>query len=117
MSDYDPFDLSSIDRDEAARKRTLHLQEMDEVNDIKRLMGTVWGRRIIYRLLTRARIYHSTFNNSGSVTAFQEGQRWMGLYLLNIINRHCPEQYLLMLQESKNVYRNADDRGRNDQSA
>lgn len=117
MSDYDPFDLKSLQQKEETRRRDLELQAADEAADFRKLMTSKWGRRIVWRLLSRTRIYHSTFNNSGSVTAFQEGQRAVGLFLMELINQHCPEQYVLMLQESKDVYRNADDRGPNDQSA
>lgn len=99
MADYDPFDINARAEDDAAREARLSKDTEDEVGDWKWLMSNKRGRRIVWRLLEKAGVYRSSFNNSGSVTAFNEGQRNVGLRLLAITQQHCAEQYLTLLQE------------------
>lgn len=70
-----------------------------EVEDVKWLMAHKAGRRFMWRLLDRAGVYRTSFNNSGSVTAFNEGQRNIGLFLVAEIQDIAPEQYLAMIKE------------------
>lgn len=72
-----------------------------EIEDIQWLMADKRGRRIMWRLLAEAGIYRTSFNNSGSVTAFNEGKRQIGLVLIAEINDHAANQFLVMLKEHK----------------
>lgn len=53
------------------------------------------------RLLEETGVYRSSFNHSGSVMAFNEGQRNVGLRLLSQILVHAPGSYALLLEEQK----------------
>jgi hypothetical protein len=85
-----------------SRKKRIHPdQQFDEqqaASDLRAVMGTVPGRRLLWRLLARCRIYQSTFTGS-SETFFLEGKRSVGLEVLADIHRHCPDLYLLAQQE------------------
>jgi hypothetical protein len=70
-----------------------------EIEDIKWLMAHKAGRRLAWRLLERAGVYRTSFNNSGSITAFNEGQRNMGLFLLAELQEIAPDNYLAMIKE------------------
>lgn len=70
-----------------------------EVEDIKWLMAHKAGRRFMWRVLEKAGVYRSSFNNSGSITAFNEGQRNIGLMLVAEIQDVTPDQYLAMIKE------------------
>jgi hypothetical protein len=70
-----------------------------EIEDIKWLMAHKAGRRLAWRLLERAGVYRTSFNNSGSITAFNEGQRNMGLFLLAELQEISPDNYLAMIKE------------------
>ena len=72
---------------------------MQQVEDIKWLVGHASGRRIATRLLDRAGVYRTSFNHSGSVMAFNEGKRDMGLFLLAELMEAAPESYMKMLKE------------------
>jgi len=98
-TDYDPFDPIAREELDADRKAAAELERINEVNDFQWLMGSKRGRRIVCRLLAKTGLYRSSFNNSGSVTAFNEGQRNFGLMLMAMIEANCADQYFLMLQE------------------
>lgn len=69
------------------------------VEDLRWLMGHKPGRRFVRRLLERTGVYRTSFNTSGSVMAFNEGQRNVGLGLVAEIQEHAPDSFLLMLKE------------------
>lgn len=56
----------------------------------------------MWRLLSEAGIYRTSFNNSGSVTAFNEGKRHLGLVFIGEVNEHAADQFLVMLKEHSN---------------
>jgi hypothetical protein len=68
--------------------------------DLQSVMGSEAGRRFMWSLLGDCGMYRASFNNSGSITAFNEGQRDIGLRLVARITQECPEQYLAMQGEA-----------------
>ena len=99
MDHYEPLDTSERTRvtdakAEAARQRQV------EANDIKWLMSTKQGRRVVWRLLSEAGIYRTSFTGN-SETFFREGKRQMGLFLVAEVHTHATDAYPLMVQESK----------------
>jgi hypothetical protein len=71
-----------------------------EIEDLRGILNSKTGRRFVWRLLERAGVYRTSFNNSGSITAFNEGRRDVGLFLLNEIHEVAPDAYLTMLKEA-----------------
>lgn len=71
------------------------------LSDVALIMGTRPGRRFLWRYLAKTYLFQTSFNNSGSITAFNEGMRNVGLMMLADINEAAPEKYLEMLKESK----------------
>lgn len=69
--------------------------------DVKWLMTSPRGRRFVWWLLGVCGIYRPSFNNSGSVTAFNEGQRNVGLAVLTALTENCHGSYLTMLEEQQ----------------
>jgi len=69
-------------------------------DDIKWLMSSPRGRRLSWWILEKAGVNRTSFSNSGSVMAFNEGQRNMGLMLQAEIIGLAPERYMEMLTES-----------------
>ena len=69
--------------------------------DIKWLMSSPRGRRIVWWVLDKAGVNRTSFNNSGSVMAFNEGQRNMGLMLQAQVIELAPEAYMTMLEEQR----------------
>lgn len=101
MSTADDFlDTETID---ARRKR-----ETDEANaektfvaDLVWIMSSPRGRRFMWWLLSLCGVNRISFNNSGSITAFNEGQRNVGLAVQAKVSEHCHGSYLTMLDEQR----------------
>lgn len=100
MSDFDPTDLRGQEDAREQRKFRDRVASDLEAEDFKWLMSDKRGRRIVHRWLTKAGVWRSSFTGN-SETFFREGQRNIGLMLLDQINAHCPEHYARMLKEHK----------------
>lgn len=73
-----------------------------QAQDIRDVMATEGGRRVIYKLLERAGLYRCSFNGQSNQTIFNEGGRNQGLMLLSDVTQHAPTSYQLMLKENNN---------------
>lgn len=114
MSNYDPLDLQSQERQKRDRETRDKLTRETEEADIKWLMSSKRGRRVIWRLLDQAGVFRLSFNTNAMAMSFAEGNRNYGLRILSLIHALCPELYPTMIKEQSND-RNADDGSRNDQ--
>lgn len=115
MSNYDPLDVRGQERAKAEKDSREKLARENEEADVKWLMGSKRGRRIVWRLLDRAGVFRLSFNTNAMQMAFAEGNRNEGLRTLAQIHALCPELYPVMVKEQTNDNRNADDgSGRND---
>lgn len=76
-------------------------REREEVRDeLSRLMDTAWGRRLMWRLLSRTGMYRSSFTGESLTTSFNEGQRNIGLVYVAELTEFCPQQYARMFSEN-----------------
>lgn len=107
MSTYDPNDTREQDKARADVKLKRKLSSDNEKDDLKWLMGSKRGRRIIWRQLDNAGVFKLSFNTNAMMMAFAEGNRNEGLRMLNMIQTACPEQYPVMVREA-NDHRNPD---------
>ena len=100
-TNFDPTDLVGQERD--AERDALAAREIrrKELEDLRWLLGHPQGRRIAGRLLAEAGVFRSSFNHSGSVMAFQEGKRHMGLFLTDELLEASPDGYMKVLHEFK----------------
>ena len=101
MSNFDPTDLQSQERDAAASAERNRKAVDVEIDDLKWLMSNKRGRRFVFRALERAGVWRLSFNTNALSMAFNEGQRNEGLRLMANITAHCPDRYTEMLEESK----------------
>jgi hypothetical protein len=97
---HDPFDLAGQARDKAEAERREAQARENEAVDLKWLMSDARGRRFVWRLLEKSGMYRTSFTGN-SETFFREGMRNFGIMLTSLINEHCPELYLAMVNESK----------------
>ena len=109
MSEYNPLDLKSQQKSKDNKKSAERIDRQNEESDIKWLMSSKRGRRLVWRLLEQAGVFRSSFNTNAMAMSFSEGNRNYGLQILNMIHTLCPELYPTMIKEQKNV-RLADDR-------
>ncbi|MGA0825627.1 MAG: endopeptidase [Burkholderiaceae bacterium] len=91
--------LDPDETDEVAALAQAALKRKQQVEDFKWLMAHAQGRRIVSRVLAEAGVHRTTFNHSGSVMAFNEGKRHIGLFLLAEILEIAPESYTKLLKE------------------
>lgn len=99
MSHQDPFDTEAAEASQNRTREKAKLEQQREAEDLKWLMSSRRGRRIVWRLLERAGVYRSTFNTNAMQMAFAEGARNAGLRMLAQVSASAPEQYIEMLKE------------------
>lgn len=95
----DPTDLLRQERDAEADEAGARERRRRELEDLRWLLGHPQGRRIASRLLDEAGVFRSSFNTSGSVMAFQEGKRNIGLFLTAELIDASPDGYMKVLNE------------------
>lgn len=111
MSNHDPLDINAQARaKDQLEQRERNRRDVEE-GDIKWLMGSKRGRRIVWRLLEQAGVFRASFNTNAMQMAFAEGNKNNGLRLLAQIHTLCPELYPTMVREA-NDNRNFDDGNR-----
>ncbi|EMN8507874.1 hypothetical protein REY76_002910 [Klebsiella pneumoniae] len=94
MIDFDDDKLAA----ESAREKEI-LQQRD-IEDIRFVMGSEQGRRVIWSLLEKGQVFGTCFNVEPNIAAFNEGQRNLALVLFQRVMAHCPDQYLKMAAEA-----------------
>lgn len=94
MTDFDEEEL----RIQNERKK--HDLKQREKDDIKFVMDSEQGRRIVWGLLEKGQVFGTCFNVDPNITAFNEGQRNLALVLFQRVMTHCPDQYLKMAAEA-----------------
>lgn len=72
-----------------------------DLNDIKLLMDTTHGRRVVWRILEAGRVFSSTFSVESLHMAFMEGQRNAGLSILADVMEVAPKKFQVMMLEAK----------------
>lgn len=77
-----------------------------EQEDLKQVMASQQGRRFIWKQLSTAGVFATSFTTDPYITAFNEGSRNKGLELFNDIMKFCPDQYLLMAEEARTEQEN-----------
>jgi hypothetical protein len=100
VSNYDPLDQDAQDKARKDRSARDKLADQTEVEDVKWLMGSKRGRRILWRVLERAGVFRLSFNTNSMTMAFAEGARNEGLRMLATIHSACPDLYPTMLKEA-----------------
>ncbi len=97
----DPTDLKRQDREADAEEAVARDRRRKELDDLRWLLGHPQGRRIVSRLLDEAGVFRSSFNHSGSVMAFAEGRRHIGLFLTGELLEASADGYMKVLKEFK----------------
>ncbi|HBM9260837.1 hypothetical protein DJ485_15430 [Citrobacter freundii] len=94
MTDFDEEEL----RIQNERKK--HDLEQREKDDIKFVMDSEQGRRVVWRVLDSGRVFAAIPPMDALAMAFNEGQRNLALELFQRVMTHCPDQYLKMAAEA-----------------
>jgi hypothetical protein len=78
------------------------LRRDQELNDVRSVLGTIQGRRLLWKYLELCGVYKTSFTGS-SETFFLEGQRNVGLKILGDIMDADPMAYVNMMKENKEI--------------
>jgi hypothetical protein len=102
---YNSGDRSQVDK----RTRRLKAVANVEADDLIWQMSSDKGRRQMWRLLERAGVFQSSFklsigmpdgHGAALMMSFKEGERNIGLAYIDLLMRHCAENYQLMVKEN-----------------
>ena len=96
----DPRDIQALARAQDETQAKEKLQREQNEDDIRWLMSTAQGRRIMARLLHVTGTQRSSFTGN-STTFFNEGARSIGLLYTEEVLRIAPDDYLKMLKEQR----------------
>jgi hypothetical protein len=80
-------------------EKQARLDERARQETVKGLMGSAQGRQWVYERLTLCHVFASSFSINALEAAFKEGERNVGLQLLNDVMT-CPDEYVLMMREA-----------------
>ena len=94
--DFIDPELSRWQKREAKAARARQAQD-DTV--VQSLMSSEAGRGWVRNLLDACGIFRSTFTGEALQSAFNEGQRNVGLRILADVMRACPDAYIQMMRE------------------
>lgn len=73
-----------------------------QLNELKRIMGTVDGRDFIYNfVLSSCGVDYSTGIPSGLTSEYNLGMRKPAIDLFNLLVYHCNDNFGLMLKEQE----------------
>lgn len=100
MSHYDPTDLRGLERASEQQKRAAKLRHDEECEDLKWLMSSKRGRRLVWRQMEHAGVFQSSFSTNAMQMAFNEGARNHGLLVLGLVHALCPDLYPTMVKEN-----------------
>ena len=99
MKYTDPLDSKALEREARESREREQLELENVLNDLRWVMSETRGRRSIARWLEFTGVDRSSFHTSGSVMAFNEGQRNVGLKLISQLLQASPELYATILEE------------------
>lgn len=98
MNKRGPLSSETLAKDSKERAEARLALERD---DFKEVVSTAPGRRFMWRLINaRCGVTSSSYSSDPYATAFGEGQRGVGIKLLNDMQEVAPEQYVVMLTEA-----------------
>ena len=82
----------------ATRRQKRELRQLNE--DISSILATPEGRRVFVWLLALTGIYTPSFTSTGERTAYNEGQRAIGLAVITQLQAVDPMAYANLLRDS-----------------
>lgn len=85
-----------------ARKRRAKLRAAADDEVVKTLLGSFAGRAWVWRKLSEAHIFETSFKSDVNQMIFAEGERNSGLRLLSQVMRVAPDSFILMSKENAN---------------
>lgn len=83
----------------AQREKDIRKQEM---NDLRTVLSTASGRRLIWRLLERCKTFGSIYNTDSSTMSYLAGKQDLGHFIIAEITQADENLLLKLMKENKN---------------
>ena len=80
-------------------EKQARLDERARRETVQTLMSTTQGRQWVHERLTLCHVFATSFSTNAYESAFREGERNVGLQLLNDVMT-CPDEYIQMMREA-----------------
>lgn len=74
-------------------------QREKELNDMRSVLSTAQGRRVLFNIMAQCRTYNSVLHQSGSMVYYNAGQQDIGHWLQKEIVEADTEAYFKILKE------------------
>lgn len=102
MPEKDHTDIMGYEQaqEDLELEQTLAAEQLRE--DFRAVAVTQQGRRFLWVLLVQAGVYRSTYLGDVNDMLFREGQRNLGLKIVDKFMKYAPELYQLMTKENAN---------------
>lgn len=71
-----------------------------EMSDLLSVLGTRQGRRVVWRLMSKCRVFSSVWENSARIH-YNSGQQDIGHFLMAEVVEANPHKLIEMMKESK----------------
>ena len=100
VSTYDPMDLRGQERAQDETESRERLAQEVEDQDLRWLMSSKRGRRIVWRLLAEAKPHADPFNTNAIIMSRNVGTQIYGRWLFARVQSLCIELYVVMVKEN-----------------
>lgn len=85
---------------ETAKQRAKRIRKQ-EIADLREVMSSPSGRRLIWRFMERANPFGSAFNTNAMAQSHAIGWQDAAKWWLSEIDDACPEKYMQMVNEAR----------------
>jgi len=93
------FDVFKIDEQNKEAQKEYEKRRTREIDDLQKVLKLPEGRRLVWRILSEAGVFKASFSLNSMQTAFNEGRRDIGIWLIQDVDRAEPNAYAQMQRE------------------
>ena len=93
------IDVYGIDEANNESQKEYQKRRARDIDDLQKILRLPEGRRFLLKILTESGMFHASFSLNSMTTAFNEGKRDIGLWLLKDIDEAEPRAYPQMVSE------------------
>jgi hypothetical protein len=104
---YDPLDLKRQEQERRDHDTRQRIARQNEAADIRWLMDSERGRRLMWGWLTFCGLYRTPFDASTAQQSFNCGMHNVALMLNASVMEHCPDLALQMQTEASKALKDA----------
>ena len=94
-----PTDLDEVAKAKEEAELEARKRRENEVADFQWVMSDARGRRLVWRLMREAGVFHSSLSDNALELAANEGRRRQGLLLLDEVMKVCPQHWISMIKD------------------